>query len=60
MLRTDHFNSADDLETTLRRYVWLYNEHLPQKQGYRMKKSSEMWYRRERKRFLIAHNSCSI
>lgn len=31
VLQTNRFNSADDLETTLRRYVWLYNEHLPQK-----------------------------
>jgi transposase InsO family protein len=31
VLRSHHFNSAQDLATTLRRYVWLYNEHLPQK-----------------------------
>ena len=31
VLRTHRFNSADDLQTTLTRYVWLYNEHLPQK-----------------------------
>ena len=31
VLRTHHFNSALDLETTLHRYVWLYNEHLPQR-----------------------------
>jgi hypothetical protein len=31
VLRSHHFNSADALETTLHRYVWLYNEHLPQK-----------------------------
>lgn len=31
VLRTHHFNSADDLETTLHRFVWLYNQHLPQK-----------------------------
>jgi transposase InsO family protein len=31
VLRSHHFNSAQDLATTLHRYVWLYNEHLPQK-----------------------------
>lgn len=31
VLRTRHFRSRDDLETTLKRYVWLYNQHLPQK-----------------------------
>jgi transposase InsO family protein len=31
VLRSHHFNSADDLEKTLLRYVWLYNQHLPQK-----------------------------
>ncbi len=31
VLRTHHFRSRDDLETTLKRYVWLYNQHLPQK-----------------------------
>ncbi|WP_424859328.1 IS481 family transposase [Tepidimonas sp. HKU77] len=31
VLATHHFNSAEDLETTLTRYVWLYNHHLPQK-----------------------------
>ena len=31
ILRTHHFESRDDLETTLKRYVWLYNHHLPQK-----------------------------
>lgn len=31
VLRTHRFNSADDLATTLHRYVCLYNEHLPQK-----------------------------
>ncbi len=31
VLRSHHFNSADDLEQTLHRYVWLYNQHLPQK-----------------------------
>jgi transposase InsO family protein len=31
ILRTHRFNSADDLHATLRRYVWLYNEQLPQK-----------------------------
>ncbi|MDH2239738.1 DDE-type integrase/transposase/recombinase, partial [Pigmentiphaga sp. GD03639] len=31
VLRSHHFNSAEDLEKTLLRYVWLYNQHLPQK-----------------------------
>ena len=31
ILQTHRFNSAEDLHTTLYRYVWLYNEHLPQK-----------------------------
>ena len=30
VLRSHHFNSADNLEKTLHRYVWLYNQHLPQ------------------------------
>lgn len=31
ILRTHHFSGRDDLEQTLKRYVWLYNHHLPQK-----------------------------
>mgnify|MGYP001765299097 CR=1 FL=1 len=31
VLATHRFNSAQDLESTLLRYVWLYNHHLPQK-----------------------------
>ena len=31
VLATRHYNSAQDLETTLHRYVLIYNEHLPQK-----------------------------
>ena len=31
VLRTHHFNNAEDLEKTLHRFVWLYNHHLPQK-----------------------------
>lgn len=31
VLRTHHFQSGEELETTLLRYVWLYNHHLPQK-----------------------------
>lgn len=31
VLRTHHFNSAEDLQKTLHRFVWLYNQHLPQK-----------------------------
>ena len=29
VLATRHFNSAEDLETTLHRYVLIYNEHIP-------------------------------
>ncbi|MFM6585747.1 MAG: integrase core domain-containing protein, partial [Dolichospermum sp.] len=31
VLQTHRFNSAEDLSQTLHRYVWLYNQHLPQK-----------------------------
>ncbi len=31
VLATHRFNSAQDLEATLLRYVWIYNHHLPQK-----------------------------
>ena len=31
VLRSHHFSSAEDLEKTLNRFVWLYNHHLPQK-----------------------------
>lgn len=31
ILRTHHFRSGEELETTLLRYAWLYNHHLPQK-----------------------------
>ncbi len=31
VLRSHHFNSAEDLQSTLLRNVWLYNHHLPQK-----------------------------
>lgn len=31
VLRSHHFNSGEDLQATLMRYVWLYNQHLPQK-----------------------------
>lgn len=31
LLRTHHFRSGEELETTLLRYAWLYNHHLPQK-----------------------------
>lgn len=31
VLRSHRFDSAQDLQATLHRYVWLYNEHLPQK-----------------------------
>jgi transposase InsO family protein len=31
VLRSHRFNSAHDLETTLHRFVWLYNEHVPQR-----------------------------
>ena len=31
VLRSHHFSSADDLQSTLHRFVWLYNHQLPQK-----------------------------
>ena len=31
ILRTHHFQSGEELEATLLRYVWLYNHQLPQK-----------------------------
>lgn len=31
VLHSHHFSSADDLEATLHRFVWLYNHQLPQK-----------------------------
>ncbi len=31
VLRTHHFDSSEDLEATLRRYVHLYNHHIPQR-----------------------------
>ncbi|CUH21247.1 hypothetical protein JSE7799_00547 [Jannaschia seosinensis] len=30
VLQSHHFRSGEDLETTLHRYVWLYNQQLPQ------------------------------
>jgi transposase InsO family protein len=31
VLNTHRFDSGEDLEQTLARYVWLYNHHVPQK-----------------------------
>ncbi len=31
VLRTNHFKDGEDLRSTLRRYVWLYNHQIPQK-----------------------------
>ena len=31
LLRTHRFRAGEELETTLMRYAWLYNHHLPQK-----------------------------
>ena len=31
VIRSHHFNSAEDLEKTLHRFVWLYNKQVPQK-----------------------------
>jgi hypothetical protein len=30
VLQSHHFQSGEELETTLHRYVWLYNQRLPQ------------------------------
>ena len=31
VLKSHRFNGAQDLETKLHSFVWLYNEHLPQR-----------------------------
>jgi len=31
VLRTHRFDSSASLETTLKRFVYLYNDHIPQK-----------------------------
>jgi transposase InsO family protein len=31
VLNTHRFNKTEGLHATLHRYVWLYNQHLPQK-----------------------------
>ncbi|TQE98281.1 MAG: transposase, partial [Spiribacter salinus] len=31
VIASHHFRSAEDLETTTKRYVWLYNQHIGQK-----------------------------
>ena len=31
VIASHHFRSAEDLETTIKRYVWLYNQHIGQK-----------------------------
>ena len=30
VLQSNHFRSGEELEATLNRYVWLYNQQLPQ------------------------------
>ena len=30
VLQSHHFRSGEELETTLHRYTWLYNQQLPQ------------------------------
>ena len=30
VLATNRFQSGEDLSRTIERYVWLYNQHLPQ------------------------------
>ena len=46
ILKTHRFVSGEDLQTTLRRYVWLYNHHLPQKPlGHRSPMAAmKQWY----------------
>jgi transposase InsO family protein len=46
ILKTHRFVSGQDLETTLTRYVWLYNHHLPQKAlGHRAPmQAMKQWY----------------
>jgi transposase InsO family protein len=44
---THHFKNAEDLETPLLRYVWLYNHHLPQAalKGLTPMQAMKQWYR---------------
>lgn len=46
VLATRRYNSAQDLESTLLRYAWLYNHHLPQKAlGHRCPMDAmKQWY----------------
>ena len=46
VLATRRYDSAQDLETTLLRHVWLYNHHLPQKAlGHRCPMDAmKQWY----------------
>ena len=46
VLATRRYDSAQDLETTLLRYVWIYNHHLPQKAlGHRCPMDAmRQWY----------------
>ena len=46
VLATRRYDSAQDLETTLLRYVWLYDHHLPQKSlGHRCSMDAmKQWY----------------
>jgi transposase InsO family protein len=46
VLATRRYDSAQDLESTLLRYVWLYNHHLPQKAlGHRCPMDAmKQWY----------------
>ena len=49
VLQSHHFHSGEDLETRLHRYVWLYNQQLPQSAlGSKTPlQAIKNWYRRK-------------
>ena len=53
VLRSHHFVSGEDLETTLQRFVWLYNHQLPQAalSGTTPMQAMKQWYRDKPKLF---------
>lgn len=54
ILATTHFRDSDDLQTTLERYVTLYNEHLPQRSlGHKTPlQAMQAWYLKQPERFV--------
>tara|TARA_R110002020_G_scaffold76110_16_gene193220 strand:- start:765 stop:920 length:156 start_codon:yes stop_codon:yes gene_type:complete len=41
-LATRRYISGDNLEQTLKRYMWLYNHHIPQKALYHQSQIADM------------------